>query len=107
MLQTFVTEWLRPSRERYTLKRVLGYTCKFEFHSFGDIWMLSRNFSRLYLKPMALVVTLAVSVSSHGSSLLDTNGKPLPDDFSALIQLLNESDNKKTKVLGLSTEKLK
>ena len=66
--------------------------------------MLSRNFSRLYLKPLVLVTTLAVSVSAHGSALLDTNGKPLPEDFGALIQLLSESDEAKTKVLGLSTE---
>ena len=67
--------------------------------------MLSRNFSSLHIKPIALMVALAFSVSASGNTLLDTNGKPLPDDFGALIELLNGSDDAKRKVLGLSTEK--
>ena len=64
--------------------------------------MLSRYLSRLDLTPMALLVGLAVSTSAHGNTILDTNGNPLPDDFGALIQLLNNSDQEKRQVLGLS-----
>ena len=67
--------------------------------------MLSRYLSSLHLKPMALMVALAVPVSASGNGLLDTNGKPLPDDFSALIELLDGADEAKRKVLGLSAEK--
>ncbi|PWQ94287.1 ankyrin repeat domain-containing protein [Leucothrix arctica] len=67
--------------------------------------MLSRYLNSLHLKPMALMVALAVPVSASGNVLLDTNGKPLPDDFSALIELLDGTNEAKRKVLGLSTEK--
>lgn len=68
--------------------------------------MLSRYFGRLHITTMALVVTLAVSMPAHSSTLLDTNGKPLPDDFGALLQQLSETGGDKQKVLGLiSVEK--
>ena len=66
--------------------------------------MLSRYLSRLDLAPMALLLTV-IAVPAQSNTLLDTNGKPLPEDFGALIQLLNDSSEDKRKVLGLSTEK--
>lgn len=71
--------------------------------------MLSRYFS---FKPSASFVSLSLVTAigfapvvgfANSNVLLDSTGKPLPNDFGALIELLDQSSDQKRKILGYST----
>ena len=68
--------------------------------------MLSRYFSFVSvvgLAPITMFVTMGISASAYANSnvLLDTSGNPLPNDFGALIELLDSaSAEQKRKLLG-------
>ncbi|WP_022950288.1 ankyrin repeat domain-containing protein [Leucothrix mucor] len=70
--------------------------------------MLSRYFSFITVMgvaPVAMFVTMGMSFPAYANAnvLLDTNGNPLPNDFGALIELLDSaSAEQKRKLLGTS-----
>ena len=71
--------------------------------------MLSRYFSFTPLAGLAslsmvVVIGLAPVANANSNILLDSTGKPLPSDFGALLEQLGQSsDDKKRKILGLSS----
>jgi len=66
--------------------------------------MVSRYFNHFDLTPVAVVVSLVISFSAQGSTLPVTDGEPLSDDFSALMQLLNDTDAEQQRQLGLNNK---
>lgn len=71
--------------------------------------MLSRYFSfmpSVGLASLSMVVVIGLTPVANANSnvLLDSTGKPLPSDFGALLEQLDQSsDEKKRRILGLST----
>lgn len=90
----------------YPLPIDMGYTCMLDFTVWG-LKMLSRYFS---LSPAIRVISFSVVIAigsmplakANSNVLLDSTGKPLPSDFGALLEQLDQSSDEAKRILGLS-----